>query len=417
MKIVLIQHAGFINGQGGTEKICSFLANGFAALGHEVIIATNQDIKGGSVFPLHKNVTLKNIYNSHIVQYTPKALFNYRGKNPILWIKHKARKKLTKAYNRSLYKKLGGEEELYKFNLRQRSQAWKQYLDSTRPDLIITMSISAVLEITYLQTYHIPIINSTNGRPDYDYTDILWYRSPVDIQLLKASYKYITAIQVLFSSYIHFLPDTFRGKCKVIANPVPQVSNQEIVNHLTKKSRYTIVQMASLVTSKQQDIAIDIFANIATKYPDWDLYFWGTGFACETLQEKIKQANLQHRIFLKGFTDAPLEKLKEADVFIFPSKFEGFGLALAEAMAVGLPALGFATCSGVNELIKNNENGFLANNQNEMQQYLEQLINSPETRGRLGRNAHNSMKIYDPGTIMKQWEMLVDEIMGPNIAD
>jgi glycosyltransferase involved in cell wall biosynthesis len=411
MKIVLIQHLGFINGQGGTEKICSFLANGFAALGYEVIIATNENIAGGAVFPLHENVTLTNIYTPDSVQYNLRHIYRYKGENLFLKLKYKVQRELDKAYNRKIYRKFGNKDAVYKFNLQQRSKVWNGYLSNTAPDIIITMSLSAVLEINYYNPCNIPIINSTNGRPDYDYTDILWYRSPVDIQLLKASYKYITAIQVLFSSYIHFLPDTFRGKYKVIANPVPQVSNQEIVNHLTKKDRYKIVQIASLVTSKQQDIAIAIFANIATKYPDWDLYFWGTGFAFDTLTEKIKKANLQQRIFLKGFTDTPLEKLKEADIFIFPSKFEGFPLALTEAMAVGLPSLGFSTCSGVNELIKHNENGFLANDPNEMQQYLEQLICSPELRSYMGANAHNGMKAYSPEIISNQWKDLVSEII------
>lgn len=56
MKILLVQHLNFINGSGGTEKICSFLANDFALNGHEVEIATNQDISGKPVFPLHGNI-------------------------------------------------------------------------------------------------------------------------------------------------------------------------------------------------------------------------------------------------------------------------------------------------------------------------------------------------------------------------
>ena len=51
MKILLIQHLYFLNGSGGTEKICTFLANGFDGLGHEVEIATCQNIKGRPVFP------------------------------------------------------------------------------------------------------------------------------------------------------------------------------------------------------------------------------------------------------------------------------------------------------------------------------------------------------------------------------
>jgi glycosyltransferase involved in cell wall biosynthesis len=410
MKIVLIQHLGFLNGQGGTEKICSFLANGFAAEGHEVTIATCENIKGEAVYPLKEGIKVVNIYNSSIIQYEPKQLYNYRGKNPLLWIKYKIKKKQAKAYNRRLNRKLGREDGLYLLNLRQRSNTWKKYIEGAAPNLIVTMSIGSLLEITYRHTYNIPIINSTNGRPDYDYTDVLWHRGKAEMQELTKSFQHLSATQVLFESYKNFLPDTFKGWCEVIPNPVPQMATT--VDHLKKKERYSIIQIASLVTSKQQDIAIDLFATTASQFPEWDLHFWGTGFAHNTLQKKITQYNLADRVFLNGFTATPMAQLLSADIFIFPSQFEGFPLALTEAMSAGLPAIGFASCSGVNELIIHGQTGFLANNKEEMQQCLLQLIKSPEERKRLGENAHEHMKAYNPEIVMAKWQKLVHQITG-----
>lgn len=45
--------------------------------------------------------------------------------------------------------------------------------------------------------------------------------------------------------------------------------------------------------------------------------------------------------------------------FAFPSAYEGFGLSLAEAMSMGLPAVGYKSCSAVNELIVDGKNGFV----------------------------------------------------------
>ncbi len=409
MNILFVQHHGFINGSGGTEKICTFLANGLAAQGHRVQIATNQSIEGKPFFPLSFDVTVENIFNTVIGQQLPQPLINYRGNNLWLWIKFKVRKKLAKYRNSVLFKKHNGETALYQHNLRQRSKAWKAFIQKTAPDLIITMSIGSLLEITFENTYNIPIINSTNGRPDYDYTDVLWYRSNIEMTLLKESFTHLLATQVLFESYKSFLPETFAGTCSVIANPVPQFADKEIVNHMQSKERYKIVQLASLVTDcKQQHIAIDVFSKIANKYPNWDLYFWGTGNDESLLSNRIKAAKLSNRIFLMGLTHHPLKVLSDADVFIFPSRYEGFPLALTEAMSAGLPCIGLTTCSGVNELIKHNENGFLATTRNEMQQQLEQLIRSPETRSRLGSAAHLSTKIYAPEKIQTQWLKLIE---------
>ncbi len=415
MKILLIQHLNFINGSGGTEKICSFLANGFKQNKHEVEIATNQNISGKPVFQLDPAIKITNIFSPNILQKELKPIYNYKGKNPFFWLKHKIAKKSTKNFNKALLREMSGEEELYKFNLSQRAKAWGTYILEAKPDVIITMSIGSLLEITYNNQLTIPIINSVNGRPDYDYTDILWYRSKTEMSLLQESYKNLSAIQVLFESYVDYLPATFSGKSYVVPNPVFQIGDDEIVLHSNNKERYKIINIASLVAScKQQDIAISVFSKLAEKYPNWDLYFWGTGNDNAMLQNQIDQLNLQNRIFLMGFTDDPIGKLKDADVFIFPSKYEGFPLALSEAMSVGLPCLGFQSCSGVNELIENEATGLLSNDSSEMQNHLERLITDSDLRALLGKTSHEFMKKFTSEFVLDKWLDLLHDVTKQN---
>lgn len=412
MKILLIQHKGFINGSGGTEKICSFLADNFCSLGHSVEIATNENIDGKPVFTLNNKVLITNIFNKNISQIELQETFNYKGLNPLKWIWYKIKKKAIKRNNKKLIKRIGGSDELTKLNLHNRAKAWKSFIDSSKPDIIITMSISSLLEITFRNDYTIPIINSTNGRPDYDYSDILWYRSPSEMDLLKEAYKKLSGIQILFGSYKNFLPSTFSGKLKVIPNPVPQFSKNETVNHKDVKSIYKIINIASLATDcKQQHIAIECFAKISEKFPNWEMHFFGVGSDFAFLNEKIMQLNLQDKVFLKGFTDKPVAELQDSDIFIFPSKYEGFPLALTEAMSVGLPSIGFAECSGVNELIKHNENGFLAKNTENLTMYLEKLMQDADLRYTMGQNATLDIKKYHPDTIIEQWDNFLKSLI------
>lgn len=411
-KIVLIQHTAFINGRGGTEKICSFLANHFCSLGYDVEVATNENIQGKEVYPLNNKIKLVNIYYPDIKQITLNPIYSYKGKNPFLWLKYKFQKKKAKFLNKTILNKVGGEDELYKFNLRQRANAWKKYIEITNPDLIITMSIGSLLEITFENEYDIPIINSTNGRPDHDYTDVLWYRSDIDMQMLKDSFKKLDVTQILFNDYKDFLPETFKGKCIHIGNPIPQLEQKEIVNHLLEKDKNIILHIGSLVlTHKQQDILIRAFAKIADKYPNWDLHFWGTGRDENTIGKLISNLKLQNRVFLNGFTDNPMEKLKNADIFVFPSRHEGFPLALGEAMSAGLPSIGLSYCCGINQMIINGENGFLAENEDELEIYLKQLIENKKLRKEMGLKAHQMMKNFAPDKIKKQWEELVSKVI------
>lgn len=410
MKILLIQHLHFLNGSGGTEKICTFLANGFDHSGHEVEIATCQDIEGKPVFPLNTGIKLTNIFSQKIPQTQLKPLFNYKGSNPVDWIKYKIRKKAAKKANKTILKKMGGPEGLFKHNLRIRAKAWREYIESQQPDIIITMSVSSVLEITFENEYRIPIINSVNGRPDYDYSDILGYRSPFEMEALKNAYKSLAGIQILFESYRDFLPETFQGKISVIPNPVLQFNDNEIVEHESLKQQYKIINVATLANHcKQQLLAIEAFAAVSEKYPEWELHFWGEGEDFDLLNNTIKEFHLQDKIFLNGFTDDPVSKLKESDIFIFPSKYEGFPLALTEAMSIGLPALGFASCSGVNELITPNVSGFLAEDVDELKRDLEKLMGDPGLRSKMGKNGRSEMIGFDPEKILDRWNLFLDD--------
>jgi len=412
MKILIIQHLYFLNGTGGTEKIACFLANNFNLSGHEVEIATNQNIEGDAMFPLNRGIKVTNIFDSSIVQIEKEAIYNYKGKNPLLWIKYKVRKKLAKRANRSLLRKMGGEARLYTFNLQQRSTGWKKYIDSVQPDLIVTMSIASLLEITYQNTFKIPIIDSVNGRPDYDFTNTLGGREPFMLDLLSSAFSHLSGIQILFESYKQYLPANFSGVCHVIPNPVPQIEADVLVNHQIEKARRKIIHIARLdVGCKQQDILINMFSKLAEKYANWDMELWGLGSDYELLKEQIQALDLEHRIFLKGFTQDPMQKLKEADLFAFPSKFEGFGLALAEAMSLGLPCVGFSSCSGVNELIKHNQTGYLASSIAEFETYLSLLMDDGMRRAQFGLEAHRSMEQYASDMIISLWDKCINEVV------
>ncbi len=416
MKIVFVQHSSFLNGNGGTEKICVFLANGFSKLGHEVIIAASQAEGGGSVFPLEKNVDLKNIYDENVDQINLLPLVNYRGVNPFKWIIGKIKKKYAKAYNKSQYRKFkDGEAGLYRHNLKNRALHWEKFLKELNPDVIVTMSISSLLEITYGTQLNIPIVNSVNGRPDYDFTDVIGYRPAYEMECLTESFKKLDGIQVLFDSYHQFLPETFGGIAKTIANPLPRYSKEDLPNHLATKKEYVMMNLARLDNEcKQQSLAIEAFSKVADRFPNWRLEFWGTGRDENLLQGLIESLQLADRVFLKGFHPNPEEILRTADIFIFPSKYEGFGLALGEAMAMGIPSLGLASCSGVNELIKHGETGFLAEDKESLIDYLSILMEDAEKRALMGAKGHEFSKAFDSEVIFQKWNGLLLEVVDQN---
>ncbi|KGE13913.1 glycosyltransferase [Sphingobacterium deserti] len=412
MKIVLVQHTDFINGTGGAEKMCCFLANGFQRMGYDVEIATNQNVQGVAMFALAEGVRVTNIYDEEIVQESFKPIFNYRGSNPLKWCRAKFRKKLAKYYNNKLKKKYAAYGGIYTFNLLQRSKRWSAYLRAVAPDVVISTSLSSALEITYQNKYDFPVVNSVNGRPDYDYDSPFGERDPIEKQLLIETFTNLTAIQVLFASYERFLPTQFKGMCFVIPNPVPKIGEGQLAKHDSEKTSFSIVNIARLDNAcKQQEMAIRVFHRLADTHQLWNMFIWGIGRDKDYLEGVIDELKLTERVILKGFTEKPLEKLKRADIFLFPSKFEGFGLALAEAMAVGLPVVGLSNCSGVNELIKNNKNGFLVESEEQMIECLVKLMESPSLRKNMGSAGAIDMREYNERAVLSSWNELLHEVL------
>lgn len=133
-----------------------------------------------------------------------------------------------------------------------------------------------------------------------------------------------------------------------------------------------------------------------------------SGVYTKALQKLISVYHLEDRIIFCGTTKEIRKCLSQVDIFAFPSAFEGFPLALTEAMTMGIPSIGYRSCSAVNELIKHGENGFLCEDGiNDFAEKLEILIKSQELRIQMGAKAHEDMKAYAPNKIWDMWETLI----------
>ena len=118
-----------------------------------------------------------------------------------------------------------------------------------------------------------------------------------------------------------------------------------------------------------------------------------------------------------GVTNDSKAVLKKAAIFAFPSAYEGFPLALTEAMAAGLPCIGLKSCLAVSQLVEDNKTGILTDQSvGKIAIALERLIRDEKLRVRLGMNAEKSMEAYAPGKIWDQWEELLNYLLNNNVS-
>jgi arginine repressor len=112
-----------------------------------------------------------------------------------------------------------------------------------------------------------------------------------------------------------------------------------------------------------------------------------------------------------NLTDNIIDVYRAADIFVFPSEYEGFGLALAEAMSVGLAVVGCHDCTAVSELLSEDCGELVAPDGQSMAEGLTKLIESPEQRTYYGKKAHERAKEFSPDLIWSQWESLIKKVI------
>src|SRR5690606_12861321 len=103
------------------------------------------------------------------------------------------------------------------------------------------------------------------------------------------------------------------------------------------------------------------------------------GILRESLQSQIKQLNLEEKVFMPGFVDAPKYFLKRAELFVLSSKWEGFGNVIVEALGVGTKVISTDCPSGPAEILENGKYGKLipVGNPKELASAILEVLNEP----------------------------------------
>jgi glycosyltransferase involved in cell wall biosynthesis len=123
-----------------------------------------------------------------------------------------------------------------------------------------------------------------------------------------------------------------------------------LVNHEYK----TIVAVGRLSDQKGFDMLIDAFS-LVLKDRKARLVIFGEGELRTALQQQIDRLDLTAHVDLAGYTDNPIAEIKQADLFVLSSRFEGSPNVLVEAMSVGCKVVAFDCPSGPMETLKGGE--------------------------------------------------------------
>lgn len=157
----------------------------------------------------------------------------------------------------------------------------------------------------------------------------------------------------------------------------------------------------------------EAWVSVHTKHPDWTLTIYGSGRIDQKTNSIIKQYHMEDSFLIVQPVKNIIDKYLESSIYVMSSRFEGFGMVLAEAMACGVPCISFDCPYGPSDIIKDGEDGLLVANANieQLAQKICHLIEHDDERSRMGTKAKENIKRYSRETIMEKWAKLFDQLL------
>ncbi len=152
-----------------------------------------------------------------------------------------------------------------------------------------------------------------------------------------------------------------------------------------EQSVVTIGTASRLIEQKGLRYAIQAFAQLAPDYPNVQLLIAGDGVLRAELEAQVASLNLNDRVRFLGWQQDITRVMAGYDVFLMPSLWEGFGLALLEAMALSRPVVA-THVSAIPEIVQDGETGILVppRDADALAVELRRLLDDPERRKRMG---------------------------------
>jgi glycosyltransferase involved in cell wall biosynthesis len=342
---------------GGAEHVLTLLGGGLAARGHEIVIVSFDPVGATPFYPVHPGIRLIQLPIGDPRQASrPIELFG-------------------------------------------RMRAMRRQLRELTPDVAIGFMNSSYVPLApaALGT-GVPTVGSEHIVYAH-YTD-----RPLERTSMRLAATILDRIAAISEPMRVSFPRGVRRKMVVIPNPV---SSDGSSPRPIRSGAKRILAVGRLEPQKNHAALVAAFARLADRFPDWQLRIVGQGELRRRLEDQANALDIADRVEFPGVVaDIPGE-LRNARVFAMPSHYESFGLAAAEALAHGVPVVGFADCPGTNEIVEDEANGLLVQpGEIALAEGLARLMSDAALRQKLGQAGPKSMARFSVARVVTEWESL-----------
>lgn len=272
------------------------------------------------------------------------------------------------------------------------------------------------IEIAFLEGYSTVLVanrKNNSKKIAWIHTDLLKHKV-LNNTLEKKSYQKINKIICVSEdskkSVLELYPEN-KDKMQVIYNPIDKKNilekSKEEINIKFNKNKINIMTIGRLIKIKGYDILLQSHNKLIKEGLNYNLIILGEGPERNNLEKYIKENNLENNTQLLGFKENPYSYLKEMDIFISSSRYEGYPLVLCEALCLEKPIIA-TNCTGPKEILENGKYGLLAEveNMDDLAIKMKKLILDKKLREKYSELSKKRAEIFNMRKTMQEIEKL-----------
>ena len=192
---------------------------------------------------------------------------------------------------------------------------------------------------------------------------------------------------------------------------IPNLVHLNDTNEYSRCENQRAIYVGRYCNQKGLPELLSIWAIVHQRHPEWILDMYGDGELDEWLRHEVAALNTGVRV------NSPVKDVfscyRNSSMMLLTSIWEPFGLVLPEAMSCGIPVVSFAGLKGPNSIITDGVDGYLVEKRSidDFAGRICQLIETPELRQQMGKNAIRSAQRYESDQIMPMWKDLFESLI------
>ena len=199
----------------------------------------------------------------------------------------------------------------------------------------------------------------------------------------------------------------------VIVIPDPLAFTIDEVSPLANKR---VIAVGRYVYQKGFDLLLQAWAKMENQHSDWELVVYGMGDR-DPYEQIIDDLRIDRsRCHLYGSTPDIKKEYLNSSLFVFSSRFEGFGMVLIEAMACGLPVVSFDCPCGPKDIVRHDEDGLLvpSGDTDSLADAMHRLMSDDDLRKDMASKAIINVRSFQLEEIAQRWKTLFNSVSYAN---